>query len=386
MSTDIEQQVRRSLAEAPTPADLVLDPEQVTRISARSYGRRRSGQVLAGGMASLTLLTVGAWAGGWLPGDVEGALPASPWTCPITRSGGEAGIGTVATDQIDGAMLPVQGGGTVVATLVEGCGGGGVLTFATSSASPDSLPERLKVQTAIGADADSSDQLVGIEGDLLVGDRPVVGRMTQAGVEQVTILTSEGATAVPQDEIVPIPGTDMVAYLIQGPAADATQIATVWRSSDGLHHVAPRSVTSEARDQDAVPGDRATESWVGEQADGSLWFMRLGAVTGPVDAHEDPVAVPFAAAVDDEVELLVVGPEPGEVSLADPEPPPGENTDDTAELVRTVTLSGESFVGEEPVYAVLVTLIGLTPDEPMPRMVWTPSDGSPPQQVEVIEP
>ncbi|WP_299518869.1 hypothetical protein [uncultured Serinicoccus sp.] len=384
MSTDIEQQFRRSLAEATTPVDLLLDPAEVTRLAARSYGRRRTRQVLVGGMASLAVLAAGAWAGGWLPGDAQSALPASPWTCPITRSGGEVGAGTVAADQIDGAMLPVQGGGTVVAAQVEACGG--VLVFATSTAGSDSLPEKLDVQTAIGADADSSDQVVGIEGEMRVGDRLVVARMTTADVGQLTVLTVNGATVVPQDEIVPVPGTDMVAYLIQGPAAEGTQIATTWRSSDGLDHVAPRSVTSEARDQDAVPGDRATESWVGRQADGSLWFMRRGEVAGPVDAHGAPVAVPFDTSLDGEVELLVVGHGPGQVSLADPEPPPGESTGDPSEVVRTVSLSGESFVGQEPVYAELVTLTGLRSEDPMPGMVWTPADGSPPQQVEVIEP
>ncbi|WP_130014206.1 hypothetical protein [Serinicoccus sediminis] len=109
MSTDIEQQLRQGLAEATTPVDLVLDPAEVTRLSARSYGRRRTRRVLAGGMASLAVLTAGAWAGGWLPGDAQSALPASPWTCPITRSGDEMGAGTIATDQVDGAMLPRRG-------------------------------------------------------------------------------------------------------------------------------------------------------------------------------------------------------------------------------------------------------------------------------------
>ncbi|WP_130014207.1 hypothetical protein [Serinicoccus sediminis] len=260
------------------------------------------------------------------------------------------------------------------------------MMFATSTAGPDSLPEQLDVQTAIGADADSSDQLIGLEGVLRVGDRPVIGRMTTANVEQLAVLTTDGVTAVPQDEIVPVPGTDMVTYLIQGPAAEATEIATTWRSRDGLHHVAPRSVTSEARDQDAVPGVRATQSWVGQQSDGNLWFMRLGQVTGPVDADGDPVAVRFDTSLDGQVELLVVGPKPGMVSLDDPDPPPGESAGDAWELIETVPLSGQSFVGEEPVHAELVTLTGLTPHQPMPPMNWTPADGSTPQQVELIEP
>ena len=57
-----------------------------------------------------------------------------------------------------------------------------------------------------------------MEGVLRIGDRPVIGRMTTADAEQLTVLTTLGTTTVPQDEIVPVPGTAMVAYLVQGPA------------------------------------------------------------------------------------------------------------------------------------------------------------------------
>ncbi|WP_134773759.1 hypothetical protein [Ornithinimicrobium flavum] len=70
MSTDIEQRVRASLASAPDPAGLRLDADAVTRVASRSHRRRRTGQALVAGMASLAVLGPVAWAGGWLPGEV----------------------------------------------------------------------------------------------------------------------------------------------------------------------------------------------------------------------------------------------------------------------------------------------------------------------------
>lgn len=397
MSTDMEQRVRDSLADAPTPAELRLDADTVTRVASRSHRRRRTGQALLGGMASLAVLGAATWAGGWLPGGVQRALPASPWSgCPI--SGGLSDDASLRLAAFDHGVIPLSGGGTMVVGLAQGCPGGDVLVMSAIPEPADALPETVPFQGGLGADLDPQMDSLSAwwQGVRLPDGQEVAGVMVPGGA---TDLVSVGPDSVhePSSEPVRVPGTDLDAFVFEDYWPDGEDLAQVSRGTDGLVRTSWSAGITSRVWQGSDPAGELTDTWVGQDHQEQQWIMRDGEVQGPFSVSTKPYAVLFPADDADRVEVVVVAPEGGgelsradggELSRAGGGAPgradggePGIEADTAPEALWL-----ESSDGDRTLYAALVT-IDVDEAGELSALEWTPSgEGATAQAVEVLQP
>lgn len=390
MSTDIEQRVRSGLADAPVPAGLSLDADAVTRVASRNLRRRRTGQALLGGMASLAVLGTVTWAGGWLPGGVQRVLPASPWSaCPV--SGSFSGESSVRLAALDHSVIPLTDGGTVVVGLGQGCTGGDFLFMSATPASADALPETVPLQGALGTSTDPREGPLSAwwQGLPLPDGRVVTGLMIPGGAQD---LVAVGPDAVHEasSEPVRVPGTDLDAMVFEDYWPDGEDLAEVWRGSDGLVHTSWSAGTTSRVWQGDDAGGELTDTWVGQDRQEQQWVMRDGVVQGPFEVSDEPYAVVFPIddpvtdpATDDPVTVEVVAVLPagdGALRLAGG----GEPTEPDAAPLETLWL--DSSEGDRTLHAALVRL-GLDAAGELPALEWVPGgDGATPQPVPLLEP
>lgn len=373
MSTDIEQRVRSGLTDAPTPADLRLDADAVTRLASRSHRRRRASQAFVGGIASLAVLGAVTWAGGWLPGDVQRALPASPWSgCPIAGYG--SGEQYVHLADLEHGVIPLQDGGTVVVGLAQGCSAGDLLIMSATPEPVDALPATVPLQGAIGNDVDSrmEDLSSWWSGLQLPDGRRVTGVMLPHGATDL-VRVGPDAFDVPSTGFVPVPGTDLDAVVFEDHWPDGEDLAHVRRGADGLVRTSwGAGITSRVWQGDD-PAATLTDTWVGQDRQEQQWVMRDGQVQGPFPVTAEPYAVTFPTDTPVRVEVVVVLPERvGELRLED-----GTTLD---------ALWLDSHEGEPTLHAALVTLEDLTPGEPPPDLAWVTDRDADPQPVSIVQP
>lgn len=272
MSTDIEERVRTGLADAPTPADLRLDADAVTRLASRSHRRRRTGQAFLGGMASLAVLGTVTWAGGWLPGEVQRALPASPWSaCPLTWNGTG---NDVHLDAVAHAVLTLSEGGTVVAGAARGCPDGDRLFFAATKAARGELPDTLPVQGGLQDRTDENDQLTSwLQGLRLEDGREVTGMMAPRGASGL-VLVGPDAVHEPTSDPVDVPGTGLAAAVLEGYWPQGEDLAQVWRGADGLVRTSWSAGTTARVWQGDDPAAQLTATWVGQDRQAPVGHAR----------------------------------------------------------------------------------------------------------------
>lgn len=312
---DIEQRVRTRLADAPTPADLRLDAEAMTQVASRSHRRRRTGQTLLGGMASIVVLGTVIWAGGWLPGEVQRVLPASPWSrCALTWN--ETGS-DIHLEAVEHAVIPLSEGGTVVAGVTRGCPDFDRLFFAATTAAPEVLPGSVPLQGGLEDRPDSHDALSWFNGLRLEDGREVTAVMVPRG-SRGTVVVGPDAVHEPSTPPVRVPDAEYDAFVIEGYWPAGEDLASVWRDADGLVHTSwSAGITSRAW-QGSDPAAELTDTWVGEDRREQQWVMREGEVQGPFPVSTGPWAVAFPTDDVDRVELVVVLPEmSGELALDD---------------------------------------------------------------------
>lgn len=373
MSTDIEQRVRASLASAPHPAGLRLDADAVTRVASRSHRRRRTGQALVAGMASLAVLGPVAWAGGWLPGEVQRALPASPWSwCPI--SGSLSGERAIQLADLEHVAIPLRDGSTVVAGLAQGCPEGDLLLMSATPEPADALPATVPVQGALGNDVDPHmEELSSWWSGLQLPDgRRVTGVMLPHGATDLVRVGPDSVEA-PSTSPVRVPGTNLDAVVFEDSWPDGEDLAQVWRGTDGLVHTSWSAGITSRVWQGNDPAARITDTWVGQDRQEQQWVMRDGKVNGPFPVSAEPYAVAFPTDTTDGVEVVVVLPKDiGELRLQD------------GTTLTTLWLDAQE--GEPTLHAALVTLASLTPDEPLPDLAWVTDTDTDPRPVPVIQP
>lgn len=363
MSTDLETRLRAGLADAPTPAGLALDADAVTRLASRAHRRHRTGQALLGGMASLAVLGTSLWAGGWLPDGVQQALPASPAsTCPLSWGNDP----DISLDAVEHAVLPLPGGGTLVAGEARGCPDGDLLFLTATTAAPDQLPATLPLQGGQGTDPEQDVRSAWMNGLQLEDGRRVTGLMVPAGATQLTVVGPD-ALHEPSVEPVHVPGTalDVVALEDYWPAGE--DLAQVWRGADGLVHTGWSAGVTGRVWQGDDPGAHLTDTWVGEDRQDQHWVMRRGEVQGPFETTSPPHGIVFATAQASEVDVVVALPEAG----------------GTLELADGTGLTGPVLTSHgEPasLSAVLLTL-DRGPDGSLPDVLWTPDGADEPVPV-----
>lgn len=394
MSTDIEQRVRAGLADTTTPADLRLDADTVTRVASRSHRRRRTGQALLGGMASLAVLGAVTWAGGWLPGGVQRVLPASPLSsCPISDGLSEGPAVRLA--DLDHAVIPLADGGTVVAGLAQGCSGGDAVFMAATPEPADALPERVPMQGGLGVGPDVGPITAWWQGLQMPEGRQVTGVMVPGGASKL-VTVGPDAVHEPSSERVSVPGTDLDAYVFEDYWPDGEDLAQVWRGSDGLVHTSWSAGTTARVWQGSDPGAKLTDTWVGQDRQEQLWVMRDGEVQGPLEVSTGPWAVAFPTDDPDTVEVVVVVPEDGgELSLADDDvlgvadgagsSPDGRDEAGPDDDALKASWLGSSE-GDRTLHAALITL-ELDEAGVPPALEWTPAgEGVTSQPVVIREP
>lgn len=378
MSTDIEQQVRRGLADVPTPAGLALDAGTVTQVASRARRRHRTGQALVAGMSSLAVLGAAAWAGGALPATVQRALPASPWSsCPLTWNG--TGY-DVRLDAVEHAVLPLPDG-TVVVGQARGCPEYDGAFFAATGTPADDLSQTVPLQSGHelreGYQAGRS-----FLADLRFGEQHALGLMVPAGSREVRVVGPGAVRPVPDEELVRVPGTDLLATALTDPVSMPSTSSVVWRGPDGLVRTLLGPATADGVDiavTDRHEGFSTAESWVMTDSSGDQWVMRRGLVEGPYPASATAYAVPFPTQDRDRTELVVVLPEAGTVTL-------GDNAAAGWTLLETERLGDDPAPDARPLHAVVVTLEGVEADQPLPGLEWAPAEDGEPQAVEVVEP
>lgn len=368
MSTEIENQVRRTFAEAPIPAGLSLDAAAVTSGFSRTHRRHRVGQALLGGVASLAIASTATWAGGWLPADVQRALPASPWSeCPLTWNGSGSDVDLQAVDH---AVIPLSGGGTVIAGVARGCVDHDQLFFAATEAS-DTLPATLPVQSGVEDRPETDSTLSWFSGLRLQDGQTVTAVMVPRGSRDTTVVGPDVVQS-PTASPVQVPGTGLDAFVLEDYWPDGEELATVWRDADGLVHTAWNAGITARAWQGTDPSAELTDTWVGQDRQGQHWVMRNGDVQGPFPASKTPYAQSFSTDDPTRLEVVVVLPSAdGELTLAEGN---GSVPDMTAL---------ESQEGDTHIYAKLLTHDGFTPGGPIPDLVWTPPNGSEPVSVPV---
>lgn len=369
MSTNIEQRVRAGLADTAHPAGLRLDADAVTRLASRSHRRRRTSQTLIGGVATLAVLGTATWAGGWLPHGMQRALPASPWSaCPISGYGQSS----LHLDTLDHAVIPLSDGGTVVVGLARGCPGGDALVMSATVEPANALPDTVPLQGGLGAGPDDSPFDSGQIALRLPDGREMTGVMVPG---EVWDLARVGPDAIhePSEQPVRVPGTNLSAFVLTDVWPDGEDLAQVWRGADGLVHTSWSAGITSRVWQGTDPAARLTDTWVGQDRQEQQWVMHDGQVRGPFPASTEPYAVVFETRTTSRVDVVVVLPDNvGELRLAD----------DTALTTHWL----DSQEGEPTLYAALVTLDDLSPDEPMPDLAWVTGTDTDPRPVTVVQP
>lgn len=370
MSIDIEQRVRDGLAEAPSPAGLALDAGAVTRVASRAHRRRRGGQALLGGMTSLAVLAGATWAGGWLPADVQRALPASPWAgCPLTWNGTG---NDVHLDAVEHAVLPLPDGGAVVAGVARGCPDYDALFFTASTLAPEALPVSLPMLGGLEDRPVEDHDTSWFQGLRLEDGREVTAMMVPRGSTGVAIVGPD-AVHEPADAPVRVPGTGLDALVVEDYWPAGEDLGHVRRGADGLVHTSWSNVIGRVWQGDD-PSAELTDTWVGQDRQEQQWVMRLGEVRGPFPVSTTPYAVVFPAPGAAPADLVVVLPDAGgQLSLVQG----GQEVD--GETLRDQD-------GNTRFSAVLLTVEDLSADGSPRGLEWSPARGGKPQPVEVVEP
>lgn len=387
---DVEELVRRGLVDAPTPAGLGLEADEVTRIASRALRRRRTGQGLLVGMATLAVATTGLWAGGWLPGEVQRVLPAAPWSsCALTWNGTGQ---DVRLADVDHAVVPLAGGGTVVAGVARGCPAGDVLFLAAHPGAPQDLPERLPLQGGLEdrpAEDRATTWLQGLrvmEGTEVSGGTDVTGRVdVTSGVDVTGVLLPSGdrdltlvgpdAVHRPTTDPVPVPGTGLDVLVLEGYWPAGEEVATVRRDASGLV-ATDWGAGIIARSWDSAADDASrTGTWVAQDRQGQLWVMHDGEVRGPFLDQAAPWSVGFPAADGTATDVVVVGAEGGGNLSVGTGAGNGNGEGEDRQELAAEPLAGHE--GDRVIHAVVVSLEGPAPGTDLPELTWTLDGGAP---------
>lgn len=368
MSTDLdlEQELRRELSTAATPPELTLDAAGMTQLASGAHRRRRAGQVVGAGVASLALVGTLAWAGGALPTSVERALPASPWVCAVTGWNGESP--RIDLGLLDEVRVPVTGG-TVVAGVTEGCPFEAYVTGATT---PDAGSDDATVAMSGGLGVEDSMGVTAVSGfgDIPVGDSVVMGiTLSPGGVRDLQVVGPD-AVHRPSQDPVRVPGSSADFAVVEG-VRTGDALAVVYRGADGLVRTAFGLGQDGVTPRAFTPQDGPVDTWVAQGIDGDLWAMHRGEVRGPLAVGTEPVALALPdPARSDRVDVIVIPPSRGDVVVDGGEVGPRTWLDTNPEA-------------DEVGLAALVTTVRVE-DEGSWTLTWQPEDGDP-QPVQLVD-
>ncbi|MFX0539563.1 hypothetical protein ACQBAT_07715 [Ornithinimicrobium sp. Y1847] len=400
MNTDIEQRVRRGLSTASAPPDLTLDAAEVTRLSSRAYQRRRTGQSVVVGATALTVVASAAWAGGLLPQSVQRALPAAPWSaCPLGPS--EDGTHTVIhTDRLDPVVVPVAGGGSLLAGFTQACGESTIVLGSIEGDSP-TVPAELTSQG--GASWEGRAAPAFWIQQVEVGDRHALALLLPQEAIAAQLIGPTQSQFVDLSSAADLPGTALQVVAAADQLHSGDELATLVERDENLTTEWGPGVVNRA--YVGTSDDYARSStWVALDRLGQLWAMHDGSVLGPylvadpvrgnatpTEHVNAPVAIDLGALKPGEQDAsshgsvertyLVVAPVPGEVTVAETAPSP-DAAASAATLLSTTQMHSDTLT---PLYAELVTVEAATQEHSV-HLTWAQSGESDGQPVSLLTP